>query len=115
MLIDTTPPTEPGLAFAAKAAIAAGLLKALANETRLLILCHMGGAEVAVGSLQERIGLSQSALSQHLAILREQEIVTTRRQGQTIYYRLTDPATLRIVALLHDIFCPEMDSMEIPQ
>jgi ArsR family transcriptional regulator len=95
------------LAFEAQAAKAAQLLRALANERRLMILCQLGVDEVSVGALQERLGLSQSALSQHLALLREEGLVATRRQAQTIFYRIADPAAVRVIATLAEIFCPE--------
>ena len=90
----------------ASAAAAARLLRALANEHRLLILCHLVGGERSVGQLQSVVGLSQSALSQHLAVLREEGLVATRRESQTIWYRIDDPAALRVVETLADIFCP---------
>ena len=90
----------------ASAAAAARLLRALANEHRLLILCHLVEGEMSVGQLQAVIGLSQSALSQHLAVLREEGLVATRRESQTIRYRIDDPAALRVVETLADIFCP---------
>ncbi len=90
-----------------KAADAAGLLKLLANENRLLILCRLAGTkELSVGELTEAVGLSQSALSQHLALLREQGLLGTRRDAQTVFYHLADPATTRLLALLRDIYCP---------
>lgn len=95
--------------FEAQAAEAVALLKALANEPRLLVLCHLaGGPELAVGDLMNRVGLSQSALSQHLAKLREQGLVTTRKQGQTVFYSVSDPRALQLLSLLHDLFCPEL-------
>lgn len=90
----------------ASAAAAAKLLRALANERRLLILCHLVEGESSVGQLQPVVGLSQSALSQHLAVLRDEGIVATRREGQTIWYRIEDPAALKVVATLAEIFCP---------
>lgn len=92
--------------FGASATEAASLLRALANERRLMILCKLADGESSVGDLQARLGLSQSALSQHLAVLRQESIVATRREGQTIRYRIADPAALRVVATLADIFCP---------
>jgi ArsR family transcriptional regulator len=92
--------------FEAGAAQAAKLLRALANERRLLILCQLVEGERSVGELQPRVGLSQSALSQHLAVLREDGVVATRREGQTIWYRIDDPAAGRLMATLADIFCP---------
>jgi ArsR family transcriptional regulator, virulence genes transcriptional regulator len=94
-------------AFEASAAAAASLLRALSNERRLLILCQLGDGELSVGGLQSRLGLSQSALSQHLALLREEGIVATRREGQTIHYRIVDPAAAQVIATLAAIFCPE--------
>lgn len=64
---------------------------------------------MAVGDLVERIGLSQSALSQRLAKLREEGLVTTRKEAQSVYYRVCDPQAQQILALLHEIFCPEPD------
>lgn len=84
---------------------AAQLLKALANEHRLLILCHLAEGEKSVGELNERVALSQSALSQHLSVLRRDGLVETRRQAQTIYYRLANGPATRVVATLHDVYC----------
>ncbi len=95
--------------FEASAGRAASLLRMLANERRLMILCQLSDGELAVGQLQPRVGLSQSALSQHLALLREQELVATRRDGQQIYYRIADPAVVRIIATLAELFCPPDD------
>jgi ArsR family transcriptional regulator len=94
-------------AFEASAAEAAKLMKALANERRLLILCQMAEGERSVGSLN--VGLSQSALSQHLALLREDGVVKTRREAQTIYYSIANPAVLKIIQTLAEIYCPEPD------
>ena len=88
------------------AADAVCLLKSLANESRLAILCVLAEGEVSVGRLNERIPLSQSALSQHLAVLREQGLVRTRRESQTIFYRLADTPALDVIQLLHNIYCP---------
>ncbi len=81
------------------------LLKGLANENRLIIMCVLSEGELSVGQLNERIELSQSALSQHLAVMREQGLVETRRESQTIYYRLAETPALEIVSLLHSIYC----------
>jgi len=90
-----------------RAADAARLLRLLAHEKRLLVLCHLAGSvEMNVGELVAVAGLSQSALSQHLARLREDGLVATRREAQTIHYRLADPKAARIVALLRDLYCP---------
>ncbi len=91
-----------------KAADAARLLRLLANEKRLLILCLLvAHGEMDVTSLAREVELSQSALSQHLAKLREDGLVAFRRESQTIHYRLEDPKAARVLATLKDIFCPE--------
>jgi DNA-binding transcriptional ArsR family regulator len=95
--------------FSRHAAEAVGLLKALASEPRLLVLCYLAEAgEMSAGDLTERVGLSQSALSQHLAKLREEGLVATRKEAQTVYYRVCDPKAEQLLALLHDLFCPEL-------
>ncbi len=81
------------------------LLKGLANESRLMIMCVLTEGELSVGQLNERISLSQSALSQHLAVLREQGLVKTRRESQTIYYRLADSPAMSVIGLLHEVYC----------
>ncbi len=87
---------------------AAQLLKAMANENRLLILCHLDGKELSVSELNQHLDLSQSALSQHLAVLRRDGLVATRRASQTIYYSLSGEISTRIIGTLHDLFCPEV-------
>lgn len=95
--------------FDAQAAEAADLLKALSNASRLLVLCHLAeGEELSVNEIAERIGLSQSALSQHLAKLRDEGLVATRKQAQTVFYRVADPRVERVLQLLQDIYCPEL-------
>ena len=88
---------------------AAELLRALANEQRLLILCHLAAnRELSVSALGERIALSQSALSQHLARLREDGIVAFRREAQSIFYHIADDKAARLLTVLHEIYCPEL-------
>lgn len=90
-----------------KAGEAAGLLKLLANENRLLVLCRLVIAgEMSVGDLAKAVDLSQSALSQHLGRMREDGLVATRREAQTVFYRIADPDAARVLALLKDIYCP---------
>ena len=89
----------------AKAHEAAKLLTALANERRLAILCELVNGERSVGDLAETVGLTQSALSQHLAKLRAAGIVATRREAQTIYYRLSSAAAGSVMTTLADIYC----------
>jgi len=106
------PPVSSPLDLAAKAADAALLMKALSNEHRLLILCHLIEAdELTVGRLVERINLSQSALSQHLARLRDEGLVAFRRESQTLHYRVVDPRAGQVLRLLRDIFCPELGAL----
>jgi ArsR family transcriptional regulator len=92
--------------FEANAGAAAKLLRALANERRLMVLCQLTEGERSVSQLLPQVGLSQSALSQHLAVLREEEIVATRRESQVVWYRIADPAALKVVSTLAEIFCP---------
>ncbi|MBB3136836.1 DNA-binding transcriptional ArsR family regulator [Rhizobium pisi] len=84
--------------------VAAALLSAMANPKRLLILCSLVKGEVAVGALATQVGLSQSALSQHLSKLRAQKLVKTRRDAQTIYYSSTSEPVMKILATLEDIY-----------
>lgn len=95
--------------FERQAGEAAGLLKIMANEHRLLVLCFLAEeGELSVGQLGDRIALSQSALSQHLGKLRDQGLVATRKEAQTVFYRVCDPRAGQLLALLHDLFCPEL-------
>jgi DNA-binding transcriptional ArsR family regulator len=87
------------------AADAAQLLKALGNEQRLLILCNLVEKPLSVGELNEKVALSQSALSQHLALLREAGLVATRREAQSIYYSLPPGPVIRVMALMQEIYC----------
>ena len=90
------------------AAEAARLMKALGNDSRLLILCYLGNRELSVTELNSYLDLSQSALSQHLALLRRDGLVKTRRESQTIYYSLQGDKAKRLIGTLHDIFCPTL-------
>jgi DNA-binding transcriptional ArsR family regulator len=91
------------------AAEAAGLLRLLANERRLLLLCILiVEGEAHVGRLADRVGLSQPAASQHLAKLREDGLVATRRTGTTIHYRIADPRVARVIATLREVFCADL-------
>jgi len=95
--------------FIHQAQQAAALLKAIANENRLLILCHLvESGELPVGELVERVGLGQSAISQHLAKLRAEGHVSFRKEAQTVFYRVADPRTEKLLHVLHDIFCPTL-------
>jgi len=81
------------------------LLKAMANEWRLMILCQLSEGEKTVSELQSLLGLSQSALSQHLAILRREKIVRSRKHAQSVSYSLTGDDATKVMESLHDVFC----------
>lgn len=103
--MNKTTTVRPLASMAAHADDAAQLLRALANPHRLLVLCALSEAELPVGELNARVPLSQSALSQHLALLRADGLVATRREAQTIYYRLAPGSALAVIETLHEIFC----------
>ena len=92
--------------FEESAGRAATLLRLLGNEKRLMLLCQFADGELSVRDIQSRVGLSQSALSQHLALLRAEGVVGTRRESQTIYYRIVDHAAMRVIETLAELFCP---------
>lgn len=98
-------PKAPALAeLEASAAPAARLLRLFANEQRLMLMCRLSEGDCAVGELASYAGLSQSACSQHLARLRDADVIAPRREAQTIYYCISDPAAARLIALLCDIY-----------
>jgi DNA-binding transcriptional ArsR family regulator len=84
---------------------AAPLLKAMSNPYRLVILCQLAEGERSVGDLEEEVGLSQSGISQHLAILRREHVVVTRRDKQTVFYSLASADVMALMATLHKVFC----------
>lgn len=92
--------------MAAHAEAASRMLKSLANAQRLRILCLLASEERSVGALFELLDLSQSALSQHLARLRDEGLVTTRREAQTIHYRLAEGPAQQLIKTLYGIYCP---------
>jgi len=99
-------------AFHSQAAEVAAILRALANERRLMIVCKLvEWGEANVATLAQAVGLSQSALSQHLARMRDEGIVTTRRESQTIWYRIADPRIEQLFATLHGLFCRKVDAV----
>ena len=91
------------------------LLKALANRYRLMTLCELSKGELSVTALNQRLPLSQSSLSQHLARLREDELVATRRDAQTIYYRIADANVERVIGLLWELYCKTDCGVEAPE
>ena len=84
---------------------AAAFLKALANDQRLLVLCALLDGPLSVGEINERVPLSQSALSQHLSVLREARLVTTSRESQTIFYTLAQGPAVQVMEMLYETFC----------
>jgi DNA-binding transcriptional ArsR family regulator len=94
------PATMPLIEIEQNAEGAADLLRLLANPHRLQVLCALRAGEASVGEMAGHVGLSQSALSQHLAKLRADRIVATRRDGQSIYYRIADPDVLALIEAL---------------
>jgi len=94
--------------MAVHAKAAANLLKKMGNEHRLLILCTLINGELSVGELNTLTPLSQSALSQHLAALRDAGLVKTRRASQSIYYSLAGDEAIKVITVLQSIYCPEL-------
>ncbi len=103
-----TPPAPPS-EMARSAQSAAAYLKTLAHEGRLMILCHLGSGEKSVGELEELLELRQAAVSQMLARLRDEGLVSTRRDGKTIYYSLADESTHEVISMLYRLFCAPAD------
>jgi ArsR family transcriptional regulator, virulence genes transcriptional regulator len=94
--------------FTARAGEVADVLKALGNRARLIVLCKLvEHGELRVGDLAEEVGLSQSALSQHLAKMRAEGLVAFRRESQTLFYRIADSRCEALLATLHKLYCPE--------
>ena len=92
------------------AARACALLKSMASKKRLMILCNLGEQERSVSELEQLLGLSQPAVSQHLAILRRERLVASRRSGQSIYYSLDSPEATAILITLYDLYCGNAES-----
>jgi DNA-binding transcriptional ArsR family regulator len=86
---------------------AVGVMKVLANEDRMLLLCQLSQGEMCVGDLEERLAIRQPTLSQQLGVLRAEGVVTTRRDGKHIYYRVADRKLIDLLALLYRLYCPE--------
>lgn len=91
---------------------ACDLLKAMANEWRLIILCQLSEGEKTVSELQSILGLSQSALSQHLAVLRREKIVSARKNAQSVFYSLAGGEAIKVMETLHDLFCGARNSKD---
>ena len=100
-----TPLTIERMRPAATQAVA--VLKLLANEDRLLLLCQLSQGELCVSDLEERLGIRQPTLSQQLGVLRNEGVVSTRREGKNIFYSVADPALLEVLTLLYRLYCPK--------
>ena len=110
---DTHSVIDPDLLRGA-AAQAVGVLKLLANEDRLLLLCQLSQGEMCVSDLESRLGIRQPTLSQQLGVLRNQGLVETRRDGKNIYYSVASPELLEILGLLYRLYCPQDDTGAAP-
>jgi DNA-binding transcriptional ArsR family regulator len=84
---------------------AALAIKAMAHPLRLKILCLLGNQELSVQDIVENVGTTQSNISQHLAILRDKDVLATRKEANFVYYRINDPRTLKLVGLMREVFC----------
>lgn len=85
---------------------ASNAIKAIAHPLRLKILCVLGDQEVSVQDIVEHVGTSQSNISQHLAILRDKGVLSTRKDANRVFYRIGDLRTLKLVSLMREVFCP---------
>ena len=99
------PATPHSVEMAARAQEASAFLKALAHEGRLMILCHLASGEKSVTELETLLASRQAAVSQQLARLRQDGLVTARREGKAIYYALHDPRAARLIGLMYEMFC----------
>lgn len=86
---------------------AVNVLKLLANEDRLLLLCQLSKGEMCVSDLEQRLDIHQPTLSQQLGVLRNEDLVTPRREGKNIYYRIADPKALKVIDVLYRLYCPK--------
>jgi DNA-binding transcriptional ArsR family regulator len=103
---DTTPTVDTTvLRMEAQSEAAAALLKALSHAQRLMILCHLSTGPMSVTEIENRIGARQAAVSQHLARLRQDGLVTSVRDGKSIVYDIADPLTRRLIETLYELYC----------
>lgn len=100
-----TEPFDPD-AMQAAAAQACALLKVLANPDRLLLLCQMAQGELSVSQLESLTGIRQPTLSQQLGVLRDEELVSTRREGKQIFYSIASPEAMQVLQVLYELYCP---------
>lgn len=89
------------------AGLAVGVLKVLANEDRLLLLCQLSQGEMCVSDLEETLDIRQPTLSQQLGVLRAEGAVNTRREGKRIFYSVADPKAMRVLEVLYNLYCPK--------
>lgn len=101
-----TPTIDPE-ALRAAAGTAVNALKVLANEDRLLLMCQLSQGEACVGDLEEQLDIRQPTLSQQLGVLRNEGVVSTRREGKYVYYSVADPNLLQLLAVLYRLYCPK--------
>lgn len=95
------------------AAKTANILKTMANEDRLLLLCHLSQGEACVSDLETALGILQPTLSQQLSVLRRQNLVKTRREGKHIYYRIASPDVLVLLTTLYELYCPTTEEKDL--
>ncbi len=100
-----TTPISDMMEHAEQVEIAARALKAISHPLRLKILCVVGDAEVCVQDIVEAVGTSQSNISQHLAILRDKSVLTTRKDANRVFYRVADKRTLQLIVMMREVFC----------
>ena len=103
--MDQSHPTIDLATMQAAATNACALLKVLANPDRLLLMCQLSQGELSVGELEAQLGIRQPTLSQQLGVLRENDLVTTRRDGKNIFYSVASPQALAVMAVLYQQFC----------
>lgn len=103
--MDISVPTLDLPALRASSAAACGLLKAMANPDRLLLLCQLSQGELCVGELEEQLGIRQPTLSQQLGVLREEGLVQARRDGKQVFYSVASDAAMAVLQVLHAQFC----------
>ena len=111
-MTETKFPQVDETALESKAAEAATFLRSLASKHRLMVLCALVPGERSVGELNDRLGLTPSNLSRHLAMLRKEGLVATRRDGTTIFYRIGSDRVQPLLIALYDLFCAETDSFQ---
>lgn len=108
--MNTTLTTDMSFAMRQGATEAIKLLKVMVNEDRLLMICHLFEGEKTVGEIEELLDIHQPNLSQHLTVLRKNEVVQTRKEGRNVYYSLADPKAVAMLETLHRLYCNDTAS-----